>query len=238
MEFMLDIGEIILRSVISVTVLFVLAKLMGSKQISQLTFFDYVIGISIGSIAAEMSANDELPFHFPLIAMMVYAVIAIAISVATNKSIRIRRFMNGTPSILIDRGRILRENLKHEKIDLNELLGQCRGQGYFNLADIDFAILETNGKLSILPRSRKRPVTPEDLNLTPPEEGLCANVVIDGQVMEKHLKAVGKNREWLERQMKSQGIKSLNDIILATCDTNGNFSAYLKNKTSPKNLFD
>lgn len=238
MDIFMDIGEIIIRSVISVAVLFVLAKLMGSKQISQLTFFDYVVGISIGSIAAEMSADTELPFHFPLIAMGVYAVIAVAISVVTNKSIKMRRFMNGTPSILIDRGRILRENLKHEKIDLNELLCQCRGQGYFNLADIDFAILETNGKLSILPRSDKRPVTPEDMNLTPPEEGLCANVVIDGQVMEKHLEAIGKNREWLRHQMKEQKIKDVSDIILATCDTNGNFSAYLKNEAKPKNLFD
>lgn len=238
MNIVLDVGEIVLRSVISIAVLFVLAKLMGSKQISQLTFFDYVVGISIGSIAAEMASNDEVPFHFPLIAMGAYAVIAVIISVVTNKSIKARRFMNGTPSIVIDRGRILRDNLKHEKIDLNELLSQCRGQGYFNLADIEYAVLEPNGKLSILPKSDKRPVTPEDMNLTPPKEGLCANIVVDGQVMEKHLSAVGKNREWLERQMKEQKIKDFSDIILATCDTNGNFSAYLKNKAVPKNLFD
>lgn len=238
MEILLDIGEIAVRSVVSIAVLFILAKLMGSKQISQLNFFDYVVGISIGSIAAEMSADTELPFHFPLIAMGVYAAIAVAISVSTNKSIKVRRFMNGTPSILIDRGRILRENLKREKIDINELLCQCRGQGYFNISDIDFAILETNGKLSILPQSAKRPVTPQDMNLTPPEEGLCANIVIDGQIMEKHLHSVGKNREWLEHQMNAQKIKDVSDIILATCDTNGNFSAYLKNQVKPKNLFD
>ena len=194
MEILLDIGEIAVRSVVSIAVLFILAKLMGSKQISQLNFFDYVVGISIGSIAAEMSADTELPFHFPLIAMGVYAAIAVVISVSTNKSIKVRRFMNGTPSILIDRGRILRENLKRERIDINELLCQCRGQGYFNISDIDFAILETNGKLSILPQSAKRPVTPQDMNLTPPEEGLCANIVIDGQIMEKHLHSVGKKQ--------------------------------------------
>lgn len=238
MDYMLDIGEIALRSVVSIAVLFVLAKLMGSKQISQLTFFDYSIGISIGSIAAAMSADDELPFHFPLIAMAVYAVVALAISVATNKSIKVRRFMNGTPTIVIDRGRIVRSNLKKEHIDINELLGQCREEGYFNIAEIDFAILETNGKLSVLPRSDKRPVTPEDLNLTPPEEGLCANVVIDGAVMERHLKAIGKNREWLEGQMNTQKIKDVKDIILGTCDTNGNFSAYLRNHAQPKDLFD
>ena len=238
MEIFLDVGEIALRSVVSIAVLFVLAKLMGSKQISQLTFFDYAIGISIGSIAAEMSADDELPFHFPLIAMAVYAVIAIAISVATNKSIKVRRGMNGPPAIGIDSERKQRDKLKHEKIDLNELLSECRSQGYFNIADIDFAIMETNGKLSILPRSDKRPATPEDLNLTPPEEGLCANIVIDGEVMDKHLKSIGKNRDWLEHQMKEQKIKDVHDIILATCDTNGNFSAYLKNQVKPKNLFD
>lgn len=238
MQIWIDIGEIALRSVISIAVLFVLAKLMGSKQISQLTFFDYIIGISIGSIAAEMSADDEVPFHFPLIAMAVYTIIAIAISVATVKSIRMRRFMNGTPTIVVDRGRIVRKNLKREHIDLNEMLTQCREQGYFNLADIEFAVLETNGRLSILPRSDKRPLTPEDMNLHPPEEGLCANVIIDGVVMERHLKSIGKNREWLDRQMKEQKIKSVKDVLLATCDTNGNFSAYLYNQVQPKNLFD
>ena len=238
MQIWIDIGEIALRSVISIAVLFVLAKLMGSKQISQLTFFDYIIGISIGSIAAEMSADDEVPFHFPLIAMAVYAIIAIAISVATVKSIRMRRFMNGTPTIVVDRGRIVRKNLKREHIDLNEMLTQCREQGYFNLADIEFAVLETNGRLSILPRSDKGPLTPEDMNLHPPEEGLCANVIIDGVVMERHLKSIGKNREWLDRQMKEQKIKSVKDVLLATCDTNGSFSAYLYNQVQPKNLFD
>lgn len=238
MQIWIDIGEIALRSVISIAVLFVLAKLMGSKQISQLTFFDYIIGISIGSIAAEMSANDEVPFHFPLIAMAVYAVIAIAISAATVKSIRVRRFMNGTPTIVIDRGRIVRKNLKREHIDLNEMLTQCREQGYFNLADVEFAVLETNGRLSILPRSDRRPVTPADMNLTPPEEGLCANVIIDGVVMERHLKSIGKNREWLEGQLKAQKIKTVKDVLLGTCDTSGNFSAYLYNQVQPKNLFD
>jgi uncharacterized membrane protein YcaP (DUF421 family) len=144
MDIWIDTGEVLLRSVVSVAFLFILAKFLGAKQISQMNFFDYIIGISIGSIAAAMTGDTEVPFHFPLVAMVAYAALAFLISVFTNKSLKMRRFLNGTPLILVEHGKIIRENFKKEKLDFAEFLRECRSQGYFNLSDIDYAIMETN----------------------------------------------------------------------------------------------
>ena len=139
----------------SFAALFIIAKFIGRKQVSQLDFFDYITGITIGSIAAEMATELEEPWK-PLIAMIIYGSVTLLLSSVTIKFPRVRKFLNGTPTILMDHGKLYRENLKKSKLDLSEFMVLCRQQGYFDLTDIQTAVFEYNGKLTILPVSSQR----------------------------------------------------------------------------------
>lgn len=224
----MDSLKIIILSISSFVVLFFLTKLMGNREMAQLSMFDYIISITIGSIAAEMSTALDDNFIEPLIAMVVYAIGAIIFSFLALHSIKARRFISGTSLILYDNGKIFSKNLKKSKMDLNEFLMQCRTNGYFNLSDIQTAILESNGKLSFIPNTLKRPVTPEDLNLNPNQEFLVTNVIIDGKVLEQNLKNTGNNITWLHNELEKQKAGRIQDILLATCDKDNNLSVYKK----------
>lgn len=201
--------------------LFLIAKLIGHKQISQLDFFDYITGITVGSIAAEMATELEKPWK-PLVAMIIYGGITVLLSIASNKYPRMRKYLNGTPTILMDHGKLYRKNFKKSKLDLSEFMAMCRQQGYFNLADIQTAVFEYNGKLTILPVSSQRPVTPNDLNLAPEQQLLFTELIMDGRILEDNLKRMGLDRIWLERQLKQRHISSAQNIFLAVCDRNLN----------------
>ena len=224
----MDILKIIVLSISSFFVLFILTKLMGNREMAQLSMFDYIISITIGSIAAEMSTALDDNFIEPLIAMVVYAIGAIIFSFLALHSIKARRFISGTSLILYDNGKIFSKNLKKSKMDINEFLMQCRTNGYFNLSDIQTAILESNGKLSFIPNTLKRPATPEDLNLNPNQEFLVSNIIIDGKVIKENLKNTGNNLKWLQSNLEKQKAGKIEDILLATCDKNNNLSIYKK----------
>lgn len=222
----MEIIMIILKSVASVVVLFVLAKFMGYRQIAEMSLFDYLNGITIGSIAAEMSIADDSDFLAPLIAMIIYALFAVLLSLASSKSIHARHFLCGTPIILMSKGQLYRENLKKAKLDLNEFLTQARNHGFFDLSQLDTVIMEDNGRISYLPKSLYRPTTPEDHNMKPQECSLVANLIIDGKVMPEHLKNIGKDEGWLLSNIKKQGYKNPSDIFLAICDCHGKLTVY------------
>lgn len=224
----MEILKIIVLSFSSFVVLFILTKFMGNREMAQLSMFDYIISITIGSIAAEMSTSLDDNFIEPLVAMLVYAIGAILVSWIALRSIKARRFISGASIIIYDNGKIYSKNLKKSKMDLNEFLMECRLNGYFNLADIQTAILESNGNISFIPNSLKRPATPEDLNLTPKQDFLVINVIIDGKVLEENLKNTGNNLKWLHDNIEKQNAGKLEDILLATCDKNNNLSIYKK----------
>lgn len=237
-ELLIDGFDIFLRSFSSVIVLFIISKLMGKKQISQLSFFDYIVGITIGSIAAQMAFDDSLHYYETIIAIATYGLCDIAIAYSTNKSIKLRRFFVGTPTVLIYNGKIIEENLMSTRYDINELLSESRYNGYFNLADIRYAIFETNGHVSFLPYSDKKPVTPYDMKLNVKEENLVANVIIDGKIMYNNLQACGKDESWLKNELKIQKYNNIKDIILATCNDN-TLTVYKKTKNKKKlDIFD
>ena len=148
--------KIIALSTGSIVVLFILTKIMGQREMSQLSIFDYIISITIGSIAAEMATSLEDNFVEPLVAMIVYAVVTLIIGVLNTRFVKLRPIFSGRTLILYDNGTLFKENFKKSKIDLNEFLVQCRTSGYFNLSDIKTALLEENGKISFLPMSEKR----------------------------------------------------------------------------------
>lgn len=221
----MEIVNIILVSLLSIAALFILAKLMGHKQISQLDFFDYINGITIGSIAAELATELETPKR-PLTAMLVYGAVSIGLSLVTNKFPRSRKFINGTPTILMNGGKLYRENLKKSKLDLSEFLMMCREQGYFDLSEIQTAVFEHNGKLTVLPVSANRPVTPADIDLEPEPEHISTEIIMDGRIMGENLKRRGLDLSWLDKQLKAQGFRDAKEILLGLCDNKNRLTLY------------
>ena len=221
----MEIFKVVLTSVLSAVSLFIIAKFIGHKQMSQLDFFDYITGITIGSIAAELATELEEPLK-PLIAMVVYGVITFTLTIITSKLPKMRKYINGTPTIIMNGGKIYRKNLKKAKIDLTEFMVMCRQEGYFNLADIQTAIFEYNGRLTVLPVSTKRPLNPEDINLTPQTEYISTEVIMDGRVLDENLRRMGLDVKWLEKQLKEQGFKNAKEIFLGVCDQNNQLQLY------------
>lgn len=231
---MQDILHVILLSAGSVVALFILTKIMGYRQMSELSMFDYINGITIGSIAAEMATELEASFVNPLVAMVVYTIFSVVLSYISTKSYRARQFIAGKPIILVNDGEIYEKNLKKAKIDMSELLVQCRVNGYFDISKIKTAVLEENGKISFLPKSTDRPITPGDLGVSPKTEYLVANLIIDGNVMEDNLKHCGKDRKWLNTMLNAHGVKNVEDVLLATCDIDNTFNVFRKNSDEMK----
>lgn len=235
---MTEFIHVVLLSIGSFLTIFILAKLMGYRQMSQMSMFDYINGITIGSIAAEMATSLEENFIQPLSAMIVYALLTLCLSLLTSKSIKLRRFVEGKPLILINNGEIFRENLKKAKIDVTELLVQCRINGYFDISKIQTAILEANGTISFLPKVSDRPATPADMELSPNQDYLVANVILDGKIMEENLKHTGNDEKWLLSQIHGQGAKKIEDVLLAICDSSNKLTVFLKNsRKDVKDIF-
>ena len=210
----MDIIKIILTALLSVAALFIITKIMGHKQVSQLDFFDYVSGITIGSIGAEMATELEEPYK-PLIALCVWGGASLVLNLLAHKMPRTRKYINGTPTILMNEGKIFRENLKKAKLDLSEFMLLCREQGYFDLDEIQTAVFEHNGKLSILPHAANRPATPEDLRITAMATHIGIEIIMDGRILGDNLSRAGKDKKWLEDRLKLQGIESAKNIFLA-----------------------
>ena len=223
----MTILKIICLSIGSITLLFVLTKIMGQREMSQLSIFDYFITITIGSIAAELSTSLEDNFVQPVIAMIVYALITLIVSILNTKFVKLRPFLSGKTLILYDDGTLFKENFKKAKIDLNEFLVQCRTNGFFNLSDIKTALLEGNEKISFLPYSDKRPANPSDFDIKPKEEEILTNLILDEKIMQENLQELGFNEAWLLKKLKKQGITKTNNIFLATYCSDGNLSVYL-----------
>ena len=221
----MDIIKVILTSLLSIVALFIITKVMGHKQIAQLDFFDYINGITIGSVAAELATELEEPWK-PLISLVIYGGVSVALSLITNKFPKSRKYINGSPTILMNEGKLYRKNMKKAKLDLSEFMLMCREQGYFSLSDIQTAVFEHNGKLSILPVSTRRPATPSDLKLVPPAEQICTGVIMDGRVLEDNLLRMGRNLAWLEKELKTQGYRRAKDVFLGLCDARGNVTLY------------
>ena len=209
----MEIVKVILTSILSAAALFVIAKVMGHKQMSQLDFFDYITGITIGSIAAELATELEEPWK-PLVAMLVYGTITVILTMMTTKLPKMRKYINGTPTIIMDNGKIYRENMKKAKLDLSEFMVMCRQEGYFDLNDIQTAVFEYNGRLTILPKSNMRPLNPQDMNISPSTEYIGTEVIMDGKTLHENLTRLGFDDKWLQKQLKAQGFHNAKEIFL------------------------
>ena len=210
----MDIIKVILTALLSVSALFIITKLMGHKQVAQLDFFDYINGITIGSVAAELATELQAPWK-PLIALTIYGGVSILLSLLTHKFPKTRKYINGTPTILMDGGKLYRDNLKKAKLDLSEFLLLCREAGFFDLSEVQSAIFEPNGRLSVLPKAHLRPLTPNDMKISTDTAHLGTELIMDGRIMGENLLRIGKSEDWLNFQLKLYGCSSAAEVFLA-----------------------
>jgi uncharacterized membrane protein YcaP (DUF421 family) len=232
---MSDFLNICFRTILILIILFFITKMMGKKQISELNFFDYVVGITIGSIAADISLDIEKNMIAGIAALFIYGFISYIISFVSIKSILARRFFIGVPTVLVEKGKIIESGLKKSKIDVNDLLMEARENGYFNLDEIDYALMEVNGNISFLPKEKEKPVTKRDMKIKCSNEGLTVNAIIDSKYMANNMKAINKDKEWLDHELKVNGYDNYDNILLATIDNNYKVTIYEKNVKPDKN---
>lgn len=213
---------ILIRSIVSFLLLMLMARLMGKKQISQLTFFDYCVGITIGSIAASMSVDQNVKIVNGLMALLIWGLFPSILAFVSLKSRWFTKIIDGSPTILIQRGKILEHNMKKNLLSADELMLLLREKGTFNVSDVEMAVLETNGQLSILLKSDQQPITPHTSGVPVQMEHGPKILIMDGKLLRKSLGEQGYTEEWLLGEIKKQGASDVKDVFLAQVDSYGN----------------
>lgn len=200
---------------ITYLILVLTARIMGRKQISQLTYFDYVVGISIGSIAGAVSIEKNINAAEGIFAIVIWGVLTILISQITLKNIKLRLWIDSEPLIIIDKGKVIYKNMKKAKYNMGDLLMQLRVKDIFYITDVEIAILEPDGKLSVLKKAGKDAVTAEDMGIEKPKNGMMIDLILDGKILSSHLSLIQKDENWLMEQLKIKNIANINDVIYA-----------------------
>lgn len=210
-----EIETVVFRTFLILILMFFLFKLMGKKQVSQMNMFDYITGITIGSIAADISLDIEKNLVSGITCLLIYCLVAVVLSYVELKSLRMRKIINGTTTILIRNGKMMKENMAKNMITVDMLECEARIAGYFDLSEINMAILESNGKMSFMPKDKNKSVVKKDLGLKINDQGLVYNLIIDGKVVKDNLRLVGIDEEWIKHELKVKG-KKINNILLMT----------------------
>ncbi|MEG0471734.1 MAG: DUF421 domain-containing protein [Solibacillus sp.] len=226
--------EMILRTTFSFFAILLLARIIGKKQISQLTFFHYVTGITFGSIASEISAQAETPFLDGLIALIWWTVLTIFVTFITFKSKKARVLFDDRPMIVIQSGVILNDNLEKARLHMDELTMLLREQSIFSLDEVLHAIFETNGELTVLKRAPMREATKEDVKIaTPAPQFMPTELISDGKVIVKNLNELNLTEEWLLKKLSKKNIDSVKDVYYAQILENGSLYISIKNASPP-----
>lgn len=228
-----DVVKVLIFSIVAYLTLFIIAKLLGKKQIAQLSFIDYVVGITIGSIAAEMATDTVNPFYHYIIAMTIFLVFDFAVTLISRKGALLKKLLCGRPLKIIENGKINYKELKKSKLTVDEVLGMARDKDYFDINQIAFGILETSGKLSILPKAEEKQPVCKDLSITPPPPELTDYLIIDGVLRKDVMEQNGYSEEWIKRGLGINCDKDLKNILLASYDEKGQtFNVHYKNETA------
>lgn len=223
----------IARTFILYLAVILILRIMGKRQIGELQPFELAITIMISALAALPMEDIDIPLLYSIVPMLLLLIFQEIISYITLNSNKTRSFICGEPSVLIRNGQLMEKELAKLKINMNDLLEQLRIVGYHNLEDIEYAIMETTGNISVIPKSQKRPLTPEDLNIDTDYEGLSQSIIIDGEIQQDNLKSMGLNHRWLQETLKKYNIESPQTIFYAALDSEGDL--YYQKKRSAKN---
>lgn len=218
--------EVSLRTLFAVVVLFLLTKLLGKRQVSQLSFFEYITGITIGSIAAYISLDTDKHWHLGLVALVVWVGCSLIIEILQIKSKKARDFIDFKSTVLIRDGKILEDNLKKEKLTTDELLEELRKKDAFNISEVEFAILESDGVINVLLKKENQPLTPKDLGIKVAPEKESQAVIMDGKVMDQPLDDLNLSRSWLDGALEKLGL-TVENVFLGQVDSYGELSVDL-----------
>ncbi len=230
---MLGVFIVFARTIILFLLVMIVIRVMGKRQIGELQPFELVLAIMIAELATVPMEDKEIPLINGIIPILTLLLVQVLITFISLKSDKVRSLISGTPSILIQNGIIMENELRKLRYNLTDLLEQLRLKNYYNIADVEFAILETSGELSIIPKSQKRAVTPEDLKIDTPYEGLALPLIMDGHVKINNLQKLNLDTKWLNKELNKFGIKSTNEVFLASLDTKGEL--YIQKKGTKEN---
>jgi uncharacterized membrane protein YcaP (DUF421 family) len=224
------------RGIIGFITLLIFIRLLGKQQVGQLSFFDYVLGITIGSIASTLTVDLTSRAWPHWIGLMVWTMAGLIIQWISLSSRYAAKYLNGEPTVIIMNGLIMEDAIKKMRYTADELLEQLRSKDVFDLNQVEFAVLEPDGELSVLKKAPYQPVTPNDLNISPSFAGLSTELIYDGVVIEQNLKQLRRTRRWLDGQLKAHGIDSPSKVFLATLGPHGNL--YLDTYKDPVKIVD
>lgn len=211
---------IFIRTILLYILVVIAIRVMGKSELSQLQPYELVVIIMIAELASVPMENVSIPFINGTVAIFTLVLLQITVSIITLKSEKARSIICGKPTILIERGRIIEKELKKLRINMNDLIEQLRIKDIAKIDDVEFAILETNGELSIIPKAANRPLTPSDMNLNVQQEELPISIIIDGKVNYENLKRASLDFDWLYDQLQRSNIREFNDVLYGYIDQN------------------
>lgn len=214
---------VFIRTLVLYTAVVAVMRIMGKRQIGELQPFELVIAIMLSELAAVPMQETGTPLIHGLIPILTLMFLEIFLSYITLKSRGFRKLVCGTASILIQHGQVVEEELRSQRFNLDDLMEELRLSGYLNISDIEYAILENSGKLSIIPKSANSPVTRKDLNLSQTEEMLPIALVLDGELNDSNLKYIGQDKDWLLSKLSEYSINRIEDAFIVMLDSNGKF---------------
>lgn len=223
------------RAIVLYIIVLIVMRLMGKREIGQLQPFELAISIMIADLASLPMTETGVPISNGIIPILGLLVMHLTISMLNMKSTKAREIICGKPSILIFRGKVDEKVLKKERFTINELEERLRDNNIFNIGDVEYAVLETSGQVTVIPKPNKRPATPEDFNIEPKYEGIPYDLVVDGKVMYKNLEKLGKNYVWLQKQTEKFGIKP-EEALIVTIDGDNQFFCQPLEKDGGKNV--
>ena len=226
--------QIIFKTLFMYLFVLLIIRLMGKREVGQLSPFDLVVAIMIADLAALPLEERHIKVTDGVVPIAVLALAEVGLAFLSLRSNKARRIISGNPTIVIENGRILEGNLRRQRYNLNDLLAQLREKDVYNIADVEYAILENSGRLSVILKSQKRPVTPQDLNISTAYEGLPFPLVIDGVVQQDNLERCKLSLYWLKNELQKQGVDQPEDVLLATLDSEGKLFVSLKETVEVK----
>lgn len=231
---------VVVRSVIGYISLFIFTRVLGKQQISQLTFFDYVLGITIGSLAGTLTTDLSSRTWPHWVGLFTWALLSYLMQLITMKWMYAAKYINGDPNIVIMNGKIMEEALRKMKYRIDDILQLLRDKDIFDLSEVEFAILEPNGKISVLKKAEYNPVTAKDMNISVSPSKLSTGLIYDGMIIEENLDKIKKDKKWLMKELKKQKIKDVSEVLLATLESTGGlyidkYEDGIKNKDNKKN---
>ncbi|MGE6833526.1 DUF421 domain-containing protein [Priestia megaterium] len=228
----MNILEIVIRVAISFLVLLVLTRIMGRKEISQMTFFNFVSAITIGTLSGALATDQTLSIGNGLIALLAWSIFTITIGLMTIKSKKTRQIIDGEPVIVIKNGKIMEDALRKVRLDMDSLTASLREKDIFSLMDVEYAIFETDGKLSIMKKENKLPLTKSDMNIDKPKKDLfplATEVIVDGVINTNNLAKLNLDRKWLYEKLQQLDVQSISEVFYAEIQKNGQLFIDTKN---------